>query len=55
MADNQKTQAMSVETALEHADEWTKGQTFYPGMEGWRVVCATLAAEVRRLRVEIKA
>lgn len=41
--------AMEVETALKFADEWTEGHTFYEGMAGWRVVCATLAAEVRRL------
>lgn len=44
--------AMSVDEALNHADEWVKGQTFYPGAQGWRVVCAVLAAEVRRLRAE---
>ena len=44
------TKAMEVETALKFADEWTEGHTFYEGMAGWRVVCATLAAEVRRLR-----
>lgn len=44
------TVAMTVEEALTHSDEWTKGQTFYPGAQGWRVVCAVLAAEVRRLR-----
>lgn len=44
------TDAMSVDEALNHADEWIKGQTFYPGAQGWRVVCAVLAAEVRRLR-----
>lgn len=43
---------MSVDEALTHADEWVKGQTFYPGAQGWRVVCAVLAAEVRRLRDE---
>jgi len=42
--------AMEVGTALKFADEWTEGHTFYEGMAGWRVVCATLAAEVRRLR-----
>ena len=44
------TQAMTVDEALSHADEWVKGQTFYQGAQGWRVVCAVLAAEVRRLR-----
>lgn len=42
--------AMPVSKALDFADEWTDGITFYPGSEGWRVVCKTLAAEVRRLR-----
>lgn len=42
--------AMPVSKALDFADEWTEGITFYPESEGWRVVCATLAAEVRRLR-----
>ncbi len=42
--------AMPVSKALDFADEWTTGTTFYPGSEGWRVVCATLAAEIRRLR-----
>lgn len=40
---------MPVSAALNFADEWSKGTTFYPGQEGWRVVCATLAAEVRRM------
>jgi len=44
------TNAMEVETALKFADEWTVGHDFYKGVQGWRVVCATLAAEVRRLR-----
>lgn len=43
-------QAMRVDEALEHADEWIKGVTLYEGAQGWRVACATLAAEVRRLR-----
>lgn len=42
---------MDVNEALQWADQWTEGHTFYEGMQGWRVVCATLAAEVRRLRV----
>ena len=42
---------MKIEEALNYADEWAKSQTFYEGMQGWRVVCAVLAAEVRRLRV----
>ena len=43
---------MTVDEALQYADEWAKGQTFYEGMQGWRVVCATLADEVHRLRDE---
>ena len=43
-------QAMQVEEALGHADEWIEGVTLYEGAQGWRVACATLAAEVRRLR-----
>lgn len=43
-------QAMKVDEALTHADEWIKGVTLYEGAQGWHVVCATLAAEVRRLR-----
>ncbi|UZR29065.1 hypothetical protein [Methylococcus mesophilus] len=43
-------QPMTVEKALEMTDFWTGGLIFAPGMEGWRIVCATLAAEVRRLR-----
>ena len=41
---------MKLEEALQWADQWTEGQTFYEGMQGWRVVCAVLAAEVRRLQ-----
>lgn len=41
---------MDVNEALQWADQWTEGHTFYEGMQGWRVVCATLAAEVRRQR-----
>lgn len=41
---------MDVNEALQWADQWTEGQTFYEGMQGWRVVCAVLAAEVRRLQ-----
>lgn len=41
---------MDVNEALQWADQWTEGHTFYEGMQGWRVVCATLAAEVRRLQ-----
>lgn len=45
--------AMSVDEALTHADEWAAGQTFYAGAQGWLVVCAVLAAEVRRLRADV--
>lgn len=40
--------AMDVETALVFADKWIDGVTVYEGMEGWRIVCAVLATEVRR-------
>lgn len=43
---------MQVDEALAFADEWIEGVTVYEGLQGWRVVCATLAAEVRRLRHE---
>lgn len=46
---------MTVDEAIAFADEWTKGQTFYEGAQGWRVVCAVLAAEVRRLREALQA
>ena len=46
-------QAMQVDEALEYADEWIKGVTVYEGAQGWRVACATLAAEVRRLRAMV--
>lgn len=58
MAENSSTaqpiQAMPVDEALAHADEWIKGVTVYPGLQGWRVACATLATEVRRLRGEVR-
>jgi len=41
---------MSISEALEFADEWTRGLTIYPGLQGWRVVCMVLAQEVRSLR-----
>lgn len=41
---------MKTEEALQYADQWADGHTFHEGSQGWRVVCATLAAEVRRLR-----
>lgn len=49
-AEKTEMQAMQVDEALEHADEWIKGVTLYEGAQGWRVACATLAAEVRHLR-----
>lgn len=47
-------QAMQIDEALGHADEWIKGVTLYEGAQGWRVACATLAAEVRKLRVSLR-
>ena len=44
-------QSMQVDEALANADEWIKGVTLYEGAQGWRVACATLAAEVRSLRL----
>jgi hypothetical protein len=41
---------MTIDEALEFADEWVQGMTFHEESQGWRVVCAVLAAEVRRLR-----
>jgi hypothetical protein len=41
---------MTVDDALEFADEWVQGMTFHEESQGWRVVCAVLASEVRRLR-----
>ena len=41
---------MTLDEALQFADQWTEGHTFYEGSQGWRVVCAVLAAEVKRLR-----
>jgi hypothetical protein len=41
---------MTVDEALEFADEWVQGMTFHEESQGWRVVCAILSAEVRRLR-----
>lgn len=43
---------MTIDEALQLSDEWTQGHTFYEGMVGWRVAIATLAAEVRQLRIE---
>lgn len=39
---------MTIEEALEFADEWSRGLTLYEGAQGWRVVCLLLAEEVRR-------
>lgn len=41
---------MQVNDALELADEWIKGMPPHESVQGGRVACATLAAEVRRLR-----
>jgi polyribonucleotide nucleotidyltransferase len=41
---------MTVDEALEFADEWMQGMSFYEGSQGWRVVCMVLASEVRLLR-----
>jgi hypothetical protein len=40
---------MTLEEALEFADEWAQGMTFHEDSQGWWVVCALLALEVRRL------
>ena len=45
---------MSVKEALELADKWTMGATFYPGKKDLEVVCAVLSKEVRKLRGEKK-
>ena len=39
---------MTIEEALEFADEWSRGLTLNEGSQGWRVVCLLLAEEVRR-------
>lgn len=44
---------MTIEEAMQDAEAWTRGQTFYEGQTGWRPVVAVLAAEVRRLREAI--
>lgn len=41
---------MTIEEALEFADEWSRGLTLHEESQGWRVVCMILAEEVRRLR-----
>lgn len=45
---------MTVEQALAFADDWSKGVTFHPDTDGWRVVYMVLAEEVRRLRADEK-
>jgi hypothetical protein len=45
---------MTFDEALEFADELTQGMSFHEGSQGWRVVCAILADEVRRLNGESK-
>lgn len=44
---------MQVDEALGFADQWIEGVTVYEGLQGWRIVCATLAAEVRQLRSDL--
>lgn len=39
---------MTLEEALQFADEWSRGMTIHEGSMGWRVVCLLLAEEVRR-------
>ena len=41
---------MTIDEALEFADEWSRGMTLHEGSQGWRVVCMLLAEEVRRMR-----
>lgn len=41
---------MTVDDALEFADEWIRGHTIHENSQGWRIVCWVLAEEVRRLR-----
>jgi hypothetical protein len=45
---------MTVDEALELADGWEQSITFHEDAQGWWVVCAVLAAEVRRLNEEVK-
>lgn len=47
---NETKLKMTVDEALQFADEWTKGATFHADSQGWRAVCAVLAEEVRRIR-----
>ena len=44
---------MTVDDALERADDWTQGLTLHPLSDGLRVGILVLATEVRRLRVVI--
>ena len=46
---------MTVDEAIEFADEWSRGMTIYESSQGWRVVCMLLADEVRKLRRSIHA
>jgi hypothetical protein len=41
---------MTADEALDLSDEWIRGMTIHEGTQGWRIACATLAQEVRRLR-----
>jgi translation elongation factor EF-Ts len=45
---------MTVDEALEIADECVQGMALHEGSKGWRVVCMVLASEVRRVR-ELKS
>lgn len=47
--------AMTVDEALDFADEWSRGITLHEGSQGWRVVCMLLAEEVRRMRGELQS
>lgn len=41
---------MTVDNALNYADEWSCGRTVHEDSQDWRTVCLILAEEVRRLR-----
>lgn len=41
---------MKIDYALEMAKEWTQGQTFHEGSEGWRPAIAVMLAEIESLR-----
>lgn len=45
---------MTVDDALERADDWTQGLTLHPLSDGLRVGILVLATEVRRLRAEVE-